>query len=135
MAGAIEEIYNAMPVSNLVREIPLENIMLELRFEEWIRSQRRGEDESLLLPVYLGVLKISDRSSLVAQWVKDPALSLLCLRFDPWPGNFCMLKVWTEQKQTKNLTDWTLMMIWFIAIQNSWILVSGLTGFALVVES
>ena len=36
------------------------------------------------------------RSSLVAQWVKDLALSLLWLRplkwcrFDPWPGNFYM---------------------------------------------
>ena len=36
------------------------------------------------------------RSSLVAQWVKYPALSLqwpgslLCLVFDPWPGNFQM---------------------------------------------
>lgn len=108
MAGAIEEIYNAMPVSNLVREIPLENIMLELRFEEWIRSQRRGEDESLLLPVYLGVLKISDRSCLVAQWVKDPALSLqrpgslLWQGFDLWSGKFHMPQAWL--KKTKNKT-------------------------------
>ena len=34
-------------------------------------------------------------SSLVAQWVKDPTLSLpwLCLLwhgFEPWPGTFCM---------------------------------------------
>ena len=28
------------------------------------------------------------RSSLVAQWVKEPASSLLGLGFDPWPGNF-----------------------------------------------
>ena len=32
----------------------------------------------------------------MAQWVKDPALSLMWLRsllwsrFDPWPRNFCM---------------------------------------------
>lgn len=118
MAGAIEEIYNAMPVSNLVREIPLENIMLELRFEEWIRSQRRGEDESLLLPVYLGVLKISDRSCLVAQWVKDPALSLLCLRFDPWPGKFSML--WAEpKKKLINLINYIMqILIHFILISN-----------------
>ena len=31
-----------------------------------------------------------DRSSLVAWWVKDLALSRLWLGFDPWPGNFCM---------------------------------------------
>ena len=30
------------------------------------------------------------RSSLVAQWVKDPMLSLLWCEFDPWPGNFHM---------------------------------------------
>ena len=42
------------------------------------------------------------RSLLVALWVKDLALSLLCLglllwcRFDPWPGNFCML--WARPK-------------------------------------
>ena len=29
--------------------------------------------------------RISYQSSLVAQDVKDPALSLLWLRFDPWP--------------------------------------------------
>lgn len=36
--------------------------------------------------------------------VKDPALSLLWLRFDHWPRNFCMLQVWSKKpaKQTKN---------------------------------
>ena len=29
---------------------------------------------------------------LVAQWIKDLALSLLWLRFNPWPGNFFMLQ-------------------------------------------
>ena len=28
---------------------------------------------------------IKRMSSLVAPWVKDPAVSLLWLRFDPWP--------------------------------------------------
>jgi len=38
----------------------------------------------------------------VAQWVKNPVLSLLWLgsllwpRFDPWPGNFCMLQPWPK---------------------------------------
>ena len=27
----------------------------------------------------------------MAQWVKDPGLSLLWLGCHPWPGNFCML--------------------------------------------
>ena len=30
------------------------------------------------------------QSSLVAQWVKNPVLSLLWWRFYSWPGNFCM---------------------------------------------
>ena len=29
--------------------------------------------------------------------VKDPALSLLCLRFDPWPRNLCMPLVWPKK--------------------------------------
>ena len=36
-------------------------------------------------------------SSLVARWVKDPELSLLWLRFHPWPGNFLM--PWAQPKQ------------------------------------
>ena len=35
-----------------------------------------------------------NRSSLVAQWVKNLALSLLWLGFDPWPRNFHLLKSW-----------------------------------------
>ena len=26
----------------------------------------------------------------MVQWVKDPVLSLLWYRFDPWPENFCV---------------------------------------------
>ena len=45
------------------------------------------------------------RNPLEAQWVKDPALSLLWLwsllwhRFDPWPRYFCMLQVGPEKKK------------------------------------
>lgn len=31
--------------------------------------------------------------------VKDPMLSLLWSRFDPWPGNFCMLQVAAKKKK------------------------------------
>ena len=47
------------------------------------------------------------RSSLVALWVKDPALSLLWLRlllrcrFDSWPGNIRMLRAQTKKKKKK----------------------------------
>ena len=30
---------------------------------------------------------------------KGPALSLLWPEFDPWPGNFCMPRVWPEKKE------------------------------------
>ena len=36
--------------------------------------------------------EFSQRSSLVAQLIKDPVLSPLWLRLDPWPGN--LLRLW-----------------------------------------
>ena len=50
-----------------------------------------------------------NRSSLVAQWVKDPALSLQWLwlllwhGFDPWPRNFHM--PWAQPKKNLNYKD------------------------------
>ena len=44
----------------------------------------------------------------MAWWVKDLVLlqlwqdSQLQFRFDPWPGNFHMLQVWTNMKEEKN---------------------------------
>ena len=35
----------------------------------------------------------------MVQWVKDPALSLLWHRFDPWDGNFHV--PWAETKRKK----------------------------------
>jgi len=43
-------------------------------------------------------------ASLVAQWIKDSALSLLWLGSDPWPGNFGMLQVWPKTKTKTILT-------------------------------
>ena len=37
--------------------------------------------------------KDMEATSLVAQWVKDPVLSLMWHRLDPWPGKFRMLQV------------------------------------------
>ena len=45
--------------------------------------------------VYSFLLK-NTRSSLVAQWVKDLALSLLWCGFDPSPGNLCLPWVQAE---------------------------------------
>ena len=35
------------------------------------------------------------------QWVKDLALSLLWLRFDPWPWNFRMPHAWPKKERRK----------------------------------
>ena len=37
----------------------------------------------------------------MAQWVKDPVLSLLWRRFDPWPGNFCVPTAGQKKKKKK----------------------------------
>ena len=51
------------------------------------------------LVYYLTVMNLncSYWSSLVVQQVKDPALSLLGHRFDPWPENFHM--PWAKSKK------------------------------------
>ena len=49
----------------------------------------------------------SSWNSQVAQWVKDPALSLLWfgsllwLGFDPWPGIICMPWAWPKQTNSQ----------------------------------
>ena len=34
--------------------------------------------------------------------IKIPAPSLLWLRFDPWPRNFCMLQVWPKKRKQRS---------------------------------
>ena len=51
--------------------------------------------------------KENHQNSLVAQWVKEPALALLWLgsllwhRFDPWARNFPMLGAWPKKEKKK----------------------------------
>ena len=52
--------------------------------------------------------------------VKDPALSLLWLGFDPWPGNFRMPGA-AEKKKKKSMNQWWL---WFLR-ERDWTLLSG----------
>ena len=62
-------------------------------------------------------LKVTKWSSLVAQQVKDPALSLQQLRtllwckLDSWPGNFCIVWVWQEKKKVT-----TLHVLWCVSV-------------------
>ena len=52
--------------------------------------------------LYLETQKLGSLNSLVAQQLKDPALSLLWHEFDPWPGNLSVPWVQpTKSKQTK----------------------------------
>ena len=59
--------------------------------------------------MYWVMLNKESRSSLVAQRVKDPVLSLqlfgslLWCGFDPRPGNFCMPWAWPPQKKKKRI--------------------------------
>ena len=41
----------------------------------------------------------------MAQRVKDPALSLLCCRFNPWPGNSCMPQAQTKKKSKEKIFE------------------------------
>ena len=41
----------------------------------------------------------------MAQWVKDPVLSLLWRRFDPWPGNFHMPQARPKKKVKNKLKE------------------------------
>ena len=46
-------------------------------------------------------IKERSGSSLVAYWVRDLALSLLWSRFNPWPRNFRLPRVWPKRKKKK----------------------------------
>ena len=39
--------------------------------------------------------------------VRDLVLSLLQLRFDPWPGNFQMLQVWLKKEKENTFLLYT----------------------------
>ena len=54
--------------------------------------------------------KEAQKSSLVAQWAKDPALQPLWCRFDPWPRNFCILWVWPKKKKKKAQNEQVLLL-------------------------
>ena len=55
-------------------------------------------------------IKAKFRSCLVAQWVKDPALSLLWCRFDPWPGNSACHRHGQKEKKKKKIAEsWGLV--------------------------
>lgn len=62
----------------------------------------RAANLSILLCPSYPERKEGRRSSLVVQWVKDPALSLLWprlllwYRFHPWPWNFHMPRAWQK---------------------------------------
>ena len=69
-------------------------------------KQREGKRN-----LYSGSCKLKNphgQDSLVVSAVKDLSLSmlwlrsLLCCRFDPWPGNFCMLQVQSKKKKKKS---------------------------------
>ena len=52
-------------------------------------------------------------SSLVAQWVKDLALSLLWCEFDPWSRNFCMWQAQPKKERERNIKG-----LYHVSLQN-----------------
>ena len=38
----------------------------------------------------------------LAQWLKDPALLQLWLRFSLWPRNFCMQRMWPKKEKKQS---------------------------------
>ena len=62
---------------------------------------RQGNAQSAV-PQKSHVLRC-DRSSLVAQQVKDAGLSLLWLRFNAWPRNSLVPRVWPKEEGVKGL--------------------------------
>ena len=63
-------------------------------------------------------LKVLFGSSLVAQWVKDLAFSMLWHGFYPWPRNFCMLRIWPKKIQlVSSLCGTAETWIWPISMR------------------
>ena len=59
-------------------------------------------------------------SSLVAQWVKDPALSMkhlrlvLWYRFHPCPGNFNIPQVWQKKKKKDFISSFSIFIVFLL---------------------
>ena len=71
---------------------------------------------------HLWILMSASQSSLVAQWVKDPALSLQRLkpllwhRFNSWPRKFHMLKI-RQGKKKKKKKKKTVFLVRYLAFE------------------
>lgn len=52
-------------------------------------------------PTVAPTIKVDNRSSLLAQWVKVFVLSPLWLKLDPWPGSLCMLCIQPKKEGKK----------------------------------
>lgn len=71
-----------------------------------VKTEHKNSGEGFINSHIRHYIKTFSGSSLVAQWLKDPASSLLWLRlllyhrFDPWTRNFCMPRA-KQNKTTK----------------------------------
>ena len=86
--------------------VVIDGVRLTPSSSEWVRKGKIA---------LLGNLrrKWEFRSSLVAHWVKDLALSLQWLRFSHWPGNFHMPKAWPKKKRRRRRKKITLYHCFF----------------------
>ena len=81
----------------------LGDIVVHHELQEW-KLQKQPNPPSLKFGGIYSSKMYNSRSALVAQWVKDPALTqlwlwlLLCRGFNPWPRYLCMLRGRARQK-------------------------------------
>ena len=50
----------------------------------------------------------------MAQGVKDLALSLLWRRFNPWPQNSCMPRMWPNKKSEHNVSSFGMNLVYLL---------------------
>lgn len=86
---------NLLAVENLNITYSLPSLHMVLSFLHMVVPHQRFSQPCCVGQWYL-LLKRIYRSSSVAQQIKDLVWSLLQGRFDSWPQNVCMLKVWQK---------------------------------------
>ena len=89
--------------------VPIRNVAAGLHHSHSNVRSKSHLRPTVQLVVTLKILEYSLRSSLVARWDKDPALSLLrhgllqWWEFNLWSKNFCMPWVWQKKKKKKGI--------------------------------
>ena len=65
----------------------------------FLQERHAAPVEAVLSCLFQSLFETDYRSSLVAEWVGDPAVSLPWCRFDPWLGELLHVQVWKEKRR------------------------------------